>query len=84
VTHSTFHYRLRYLADHDDADPRYYESADAVTPGQVLRLPKTGNYHQAIRLQQQKTGTRLELSKSAQSEREAKLLAMQYGHWPAT
>ena len=78
-----YRYRLYYLADHDDGDPRFFESAVAVNPGQVIRLPETGYYHQAIRLREQKTGTRLDLSKSAQSEREARLLAVQYGHWPA-
>lgn len=78
-----YRYRLHYLADHDDGDPRHYESAAAVRPGQVIRLPETGYFHQVTRLHEQKTGTRLDLSKSAQSEREARLLAAQYGHWPA-
>lgn len=77
-----YRYRLHYLADHDDGDPGTYVSPTPVVPGQVLRLPETGLYHQAIRLRTQKTGTRLDLSKSAQSPAEAELLAVQHGHWP--
>jgi ribosomal protein S4E len=76
-------YRIYYLADHDDGDPTTYESSIPVSPGDVIQLPETGDFHQAIRLLQQKTGTRLDLSKSAQSEAEARLLSVQYGFWPA-
>ena len=76
-------YKLRYLADHDDMDPAYYSAASPVTPGDVIQLPETGLFHQAIRLRMLRTNIRLELSKSAQSEPEARLLAEQYGHWPA-
>ena len=79
-----YSYRLHYLADHDDGDPTKYESSVPVRPGDVIQLPSTGYFHQVIRLLQQKTGTRLDLSKSAQSEAEARLLAMQYGHWTRT
>lgn len=76
-------YRIYYLADHDDGDPKRYESSFPVSPGDVIQLPETGYFHQAISLREQKTGTRLDLSKSGQSEQEARLLAAQYGHWPA-
>ncbi len=46
-------YRLYYLADGDDADPTFYESESPVTAGDVIRLPETGLFHQAIRLQPQ-------------------------------
>lgn len=75
-------YRLYYLADGDDFDPEFYESESPVEAGDVIRLPETGFYHQIIRLLPRKTNTRLNLSKSAQSEEEARLLAEQYGHWP--
>lgn len=76
-------YRIHYLADHDDADPRHYRTEFSVKAGDVLRLPETGNYHRAIRLHTQKTGVRIDLSKSAQSPAEAILLSVQLGHWPA-
>ena len=79
-----YSYSLHYLADQDDGDPNRYESSLPVSPGDVIQLPETGFFHQAIRLHEQKKGTRLDLSKSAQSEAEAKLLAVQNGHWPAT
>lgn len=78
-----YRYRLHYLADHDDADPRFYESATEVTPGEVLHLPETGWYHRAIRLHTKKTGIRLDVSKRGESVQEAMLLSEQYGHWTA-
>jgi hypothetical protein len=75
-------YRLHYLADNDDGDPKTYESKEPVKAGDVIYLEETGNYHQAIRLLQQKTGTRIDLSKSAESRLEAEQLAGQYGHVP--
>lgn len=79
----TITYRLHYLADMDDGDPRRYVSEHPVKAGQVLQLPETGYFHLVVRLLAQKTGTRLDLSKSAHSEQEARLLAAQYKHWPA-
>lgn len=79
-----YSYRLHYLADQDDADPRQYTSAQPVNPGDVLQLPETGMFHLVVRHQVQKTGTRLDLSKSATNESDARLLAAQYKHWSAT
>ena len=79
-----YKYRLYYLSDHDDGDPKIYESSSPIALGDIIRLPETGYFHQAVRLLPQKTGTRLDLSKSAQSESEARLLAEQYGHWAPT
>jgi hypothetical protein len=75
-------YRLHYLADQDDGDPKPFESPAPIRPGDVIQLPNTGYFHQVIRRLEKKTDTRLYLSKSAQSESEAKLLAEQYEHWP--
>lgn len=77
-----YKYRLYYLADGDDLDPKFYETELPVTAGDVIRLPETGFFHQAIRLLPRKTNTRINVSKSAQSEEEARLLAIQYEHWP--
>lgn len=77
-------YKLYYLADNDDGDPKYYTSPHPVKPGDVIKLPETQLYHRAIRCRPLKINTRLELSKSAQSAQEAMLLSQQYGHWPAT
>lgn len=76
-------YRLHYLADGDDMDPRHYVSAQSLKPGDVIQLPETGWFHLVTRLQVQKTGTRLDLSKSATSAQEARSLAADYKHWPA-
>lgn len=74
-------YRLHYLADNDSADPRHYTSAHPVKPGDVIELPETGFFHLVTRLLPQKTGIRLDLSKSSVSPQEALLLARQYKHW---
>lgn len=76
-------YRLHYLADQDDADPRHYTSTHPVKPGDVLQLPETGMFHLVAGHQVQKTGIRLDLSKSATNEADARLLAAQYRHWSA-
>jgi len=68
-------YRLHYLHDGDDMDPRYYYSDNPVKEGDVIH---NGNfYHFVAKVTQQKTGVRLSLCKSAQSVEEAELLAKQ-------
>ena len=75
-------YRLHYLADGDDMDPTFFVSARPVQPGEAIELPETGYFHWVCRLRPQKTGTRLDLSKSASSAQEALALAIDYQHWP--
>ena len=77
-------YRLRYLADCDDMDPKKIPATRPYWPGDVLHLQESsGLYHLVVQRRELKTGTQLVLSKSAQSESEALLLAVQYKHWPA-
>lgn len=72
-------YRLHYLADCDDACPKTYETPDPIRIGSVIE-PGDGFYYCIVKVTEQKTGVRLDLSKSAQSPEEAELLARQYGH----
>lgn len=74
-----FKYRLHYLSDMDDACERHYESEFPVKIGDVIK-PGDGFYYCVVKEHKQKTGVRLDLSKSAQDTEEAVLLAQQYGH----
>ncbi len=70
-------YRLHYLADSDDMNDRTYSCDAQVSVGDILQLG-CGFYYMVIDIKQQKTGVRLDLSKSAQSAEECELLAKQY------
>lgn len=59
-------YRLHYLADMDDAMPKVYVSEQPVRVGDVIR--PGSYYHRVEKIREQKTGTRLDLSKSALTE----------------
>lgn len=74
-----YNYRLHYLADFDDMNCKKYKSNTEVLVGDVLLLDCGFHYYVAD-MKQQKTGVRLDLSKSAQNEEEALLLARQYEH----
>lgn len=75
-----YNYRLYYLSDGDDSNPKKYISDTKISIGEVLFL-ENGCYHCVVAIKEQKTGVRLDLSKSAQSSAEAILLAKQYGHY---
>jgi len=72
-------YRLHYLADADDMNWKTYESETPVQVGDVIQL-SCGYYHQETEALQQKTGIRLEVSKSCQSVEEAIMVREQLGH----
>jgi hypothetical protein len=72
-----FKYRLYYLADGDDMNDKTYSSDTAVKVRDIIQLG-CGFYYMIIDIKQQKSGTRLDLSKSAQDEEECELLAKQY------
>lgn len=79
----TYAYLLKYLADQDDLDPKMLQATRPYSPGDALHLEaSSGFYHLVVQVRELKTGTQLVLSKSAQSEAEARLLAAQYKHWP--
>jgi len=76
-------YRLHYLADGDDANWKKCGTTEPVKIGDVLQL-SGGFYHVVSLIIQQKTGIRLDLSKSCQSPDEAWLVASQLEHYPKT
>ena len=76
-------YKLKFLADNDDADPEFFTSLVGIHAGEVLLIPETGMHHVVSYLLHDGTAAHLALSKSAQSSvDEAYLLAGQYKHWP--
>ncbi len=74
-------YRLYFLADVDDSNPKRFSTDRDLFPGNVIQLPETGFYHLITRLHKQKTGIRLDLSESAQTADDARLIAAQLGHF---
>lgn len=74
-----YNYRLYYLSDNDSSNPKKHTSDIEISIGDVLFLDN-GFYHCVVAIKEQKTGVRLDLSKSAQSPEEATLLARQYMH----
>lgn len=73
-----YHYRLYYLHDNQDSNIKKYASETPVNPRDIIE-PGDGYYYWVVSRQEQKTGVRLNLSKSAESPQEAELLATQYG-----
>lgn len=73
-----YEYRIHYLADMDDANWKKYESGSELHVGDVIQLA-CGFYHVVCDIKQQKTGVRIDVSKSSQSEDEALLVAHQDG-----
>jgi hypothetical protein len=74
-------YRLYYLSDVDDANWKKCQTTESVGVGDVLQLA-CGYYHVVCEITHQKTGVRLDLSKSCQSAEEAWLVASQSGRYP--
>lgn len=74
-----FEYRVHYLADGDDANWKKYSSETQLLVGDIIKLA-CGFYHVVCAIKPQKTGTRIDVSKSAQDREEALLLARQYAH----
>lgn len=74
-------YRLYYLSDGDDANWRKCGTKDPVEIGDVLQL-SCDFYHVVCDITQQKTGIRLDVSKSCQSPDEAWLVAEQLEQYP--
>lgn len=72
-----FKYRCHYLADSKDPDYKTYESETELKVGDVIELHF---FHCITAIHVQKTGVRLDLSKSAQDPEEAVLLAKQLEH----
>ncbi|AKX52508.1 hypothetical protein [Thiopseudomonas alkaliphila] len=72
-------YRVHYLADCDDANWKKYKSANPLKVGDIIELA-CGFHHVVCAIKAQKTGTRIDVSKSAQDPEEALLLAQQYKH----
>ncbi|VWD15441.1 hypothetical protein [Burkholderia contaminans] len=72
-----FKYTLRYLHDSQSDGPSTYESDTPVSVEDVLWLEESGFYHNVNQVLQQKTRVQLLLSKSSQSEAEARLVAAQ-------
>ena len=73
-----FNYRVHYLADADDANWRTYQAAAPLAVGDVIQL-SLGFYHVVCAIKQQKTGVRIDVSKSSQDAEEALLVAQQDG-----
>ncbi len=65
-----YKYRLHYLRDIDDGNWKKYESDSKVIVGDVIQLA-SDFYHCVIKITNQKTGVRLDVSQSSQSRAEA-------------
>jgi hypothetical protein len=76
-----FKYRLHYLADMDDANWKKCCAQESVEVGDILKL-SCNFYHVTCAVIEQKTGVRLDVSKSCQTADEAMLVAKQLGHYP--
>ncbi|MBU0538384.1 MAG: hypothetical protein KKG00_00535 [Bacteroidetes bacterium] len=74
-----FEYRIHYLADCDDANWKKYSSEVQLNVGDIIELA-CGLHHVVCAIKPQKTGIRIDVSKSAQDPEEALLLAQQYEH----
>ena len=72
-------YKIKYLADSYDTNPKCHDSQEPVKPGDVIYLEGDFFYYVSA-IEKAAQGDRLVLSKSATSEEEARLLATQYGH----
>ncbi len=70
-------YKFHYLADSDDANWKKYQSKEPVEVGQIIQLA-CDYYHMIIAIKQQKTGIRIDVSKSSESKDDCILLAQQY------
>lgn len=77
---SMYKYRIHYLADMDDANWKTYESNEEVKVGDVLELA-CGLFHMVVAIRKQKTGTRIDVSRSSQDPEEARSIAVTLGHY---
>jgi hypothetical protein len=73
----TYKYKLRYEYDSNQGSHQSYESDHPVKPGDVIYVDEDGFYYEVIQVLQLQTRVQLLLSKSAQSEQEARLVAEQ-------
>lgn len=73
-----FLYRLHFLADIENSQKKF-KSEKPIKKGDVIELDN-GLFHFVSVIREQETGIRLDLSQSAQDEKEAILLAEQLGH----
>lgn len=64
----------------DDGDDKKYSSDTELKVGDLIQL-SSAFFHVVCKITQQKTGIRIDISKSSQSKEEAFLLAEQYGHF---
>lgn len=62
-------YRVKYLADNGDGNPRYYHSEHLLTVGEVIEINSL--YHHIREIITQKSGMRISVAQSAQSLEEA-------------
>ena len=73
----TFKYGLQYEYDSPKSSPKTYESEVPVSAGDVIFHEEDGLFYYVSQVLQQTTRVRLRLSKSSQSEAEARLVAAQ-------
>jgi len=69
-------FKLNYQYDNDDSCPATYESADSIKIGDAIRVDN-GMWHGVTDIRILKRDIQLTLSKSSQSETEAKLVMKQ-------
>lgn len=62
-------YRVKYLADNGDGNPRSYNSEHPLTVGEVIQINSL--YHHIREIITQKSGMRISVAQSAQSPEEA-------------
>ena len=74
-----FTYKLKYLADNDDMDPKTHTSKTPISQGDIIELD-SGNHHYVSQCRNLSSGVQLVLSKFGQDPDDAYLLAEQYGH----
>lgn len=80
----TITYKLKYLSDQDDMDPKTLVTTQRYSAGDVIQPHGDwGFFHLVTQVRELKTGAQLVLSESAQSAQVARLQAVQLGHWPA-
>lgn len=65
-------YRVKYLADGDDANPTFYHSPLTLKVGDVIEINSL--YHHIREITPLKTAIRLSVAQSAQSPEEAPLM----------
>lgn len=79
MPNKTYSFRLKYLADADDMQPKTYSTDLKPLIGDVIQIDN-GDYHCITKINQLKSGGQLVLSKSGQNDDAAYLLAQQLGH----